>query len=220
MTSLKLLASAGVLAAVALAGCSSNTDSGMPGMGSTPASSSSTSSAPTTGTPTVGTSTAGTPAAGPHNDVDVMFASGMIPHHTQAIQMSDMLLAKQGIDAKVTDLATRIKGEQTPEITQMSGWLAGWGQNPSPSSSMGGMGGMDHGGGMMSQADMDALGKATGQDAAKQYLTGMIAHHRGAVMMAQTELAQGQNPEAKKLAQNIITAQQAEITEMTKLLSQ
>lgn len=215
MTSLRLLACASILAAAlaaALAGCSSTSHPGMPGMGSTPAGSASSSSTPTAGSPA-----ADKPAAGPHNAADVTFASMMIPHHTQAVQMSDLLLAKQGIDAKVTGLATRIKTEQTPEITAMSGWLAGWGQDPSPSS-MGGMAGMDHGNGTLSQADLDKLAKATGQDAAKQYLTGMVAHHRGAVAMAQTELAQGQNPEAKKLAQDIITGQQAEISEMSKLL--
>lgn len=210
MTNLKLLASAVVLAA-ALAGCSSGSDnSGKPGMGSAPASS----SAPAT--PAAGS--AGTPAAGPHNQADIDFASMMIPHHQQAIEMSDMLLAKQGIDAKGVDLANQIKAAQTPEITQMSGWLAGWGQNSSPSG-MGGMDGMD-GDGLMSQADMDALDKAVGNDATRLFLTGMIKHHQGAVTMAKTELASGQNSDAKQLAQNIVTTQQAEITQMNQLLGQ
>lgn len=145
-----------------------------------------------------------------------MFAQAMIPHHQQAVAMSDMILAKDGIDAKVTDLAAQIKAAQAPEIAQMSGWLAGWGENPSPSM------GMDHdmGGGMMSQADMDALDQATGQDAARLFLTGMITHHKGAITMAQNEVANGQNPEAVALAQKIITNQQAEITTMTQLLTQ
>ena len=145
-----------------------------------------------------------------------MFAQAMIPHHQQAVAMSDMILAKDGIDAKVTDLATQIKAAQAPEIAQMSGWLAGWGENPSPSM------GMDHdmGGGMMSQADMDALDQATGEDAARLFLTGMITHHKGAITMAQNEVANGQNPEAIALAQKIITDQQAEITTMNQLLEQ
>ena len=139
----------------------------------------------------------------------------MIPHHNQAIEMSNMLLAKDGIDPKVTALAQKIKAAQGPEVAQMSGWLAGWGSNPSPSS-MGDMGGM--GDGLMNQADMDALNTATGDQAAQLFLTGMIKHHQGAVAMAQTELDSGQNAEAKKLAQDIITAQKAEITEMNQLL--
>jgi uncharacterized protein (DUF305 family) len=61
-----------------------------------------------------------------------MFAQMMIPHHQQAIEMSDILLAMDGIDPRVTELATQIKAAQAPEIARMSGWLAGWGQNPSP----------------------------------------------------------------------------------------
>ena len=206
MTNVKLLASTVVLTA-ALAGCSSGSDNqGMPGTGSAPASSSASASPAAGGV--------GTPAAGPHNQADIDFASTMIPHHQQAIEMSDMLLAKQGIDAKVVDLATQIEATQTPEITRMSGWLAGWGQNPSPSA----MAGMDHGG-TMTQDDMDALDKATANDATRLFLTGMITHHQGAVTMAQTELASGQNPDARQLAQKIITTQQTEITQMNQLLA-
>ena len=191
-----------VVAVAGLAGCANDND--MSGMGH---GSSSASAVP---------STTASPAAGPHNMDDVMFARMMIPHHQQAIEMSDILLAKDGIDAKVTELATQIKAAQAPEIARMSGWLAGWGQNPSPSM------GMDHGdgGGMMSQADMDALKNANGAEAARLFLTGMIAHHQGAITMAKDELANGQNPEAKQLAQDIIDAQQAEITTMNQLLKQ
>lgn len=208
MTSRAQIALAGALAALVLAGCSTSATS------SGAASPAPTGSAGAPASPVAGP---GTPTVGQHVDADIQFATMMIPHHTQAVEMSDMLLSKQGVDEKVTALAKRIKAEQAPEITQMSGWLAGWGQNPSPSS-MGGMGGMGSEDGLMSQADMHALDQATGDDAARLYLTGMIKHHRGAVTMAQTELDQGQNPDAKKLAQSIVTTQRAEITEMNGLL--
>lgn len=188
-----------------LAGCGSGSGHDMGSM-ATPAS-----SAPAT-------SSSVTSAAGARNNADVMFTTGMIPHHLQAVEMSDVLLAKDEVDPKVRDLASRIKASQAPEIAQMRGWLAGWGQNPSPST------GRDHAGhggddsGMMSQADMDALKRAAGPQATKLFLTGMIKHHQGAVAMAETELVEGQNPAAKALAQEIITAQNAEITEMTTLL--
>ena len=78
-----------------------------------------------------------TPAGGDtqaqaHNDADVMFAQGMIPHHQQAIEMSDMLLSKQGIDPGVVSLANQIKAAQGPEIEQMQGWLTQWGQPTMP----------------------------------------------------------------------------------------
>jgi len=97
----------------------------------------------------------------------------------------------------------------------MTGWLTGWGVDPS----MGGMSGMGHGSadGMMSQADMDALKSANGAAATKLFLSGMIKHHTGAIAMAETELKQGSNPDAKKLARAIIDAQKAEITEMKQL---
>ncbi len=143
----------------------------------------------------------------------------MIPHHQQAIDMSDLVLTKDGIDPKVADLATRITAAQSAEVTQLSGWLAGWGENPSPTA-MGGMDGMNHdtGDGMMSQADLDALRDAPADQAAERYLTGMVKHHEGAVAMARDELDAGQNPDATKLAQTIVATQQAEITEMNKLL--
>ncbi|MDN5764075.1 MAG: DUF305 domain-containing protein [Microlunatus sp.] len=201
------LAVAAALAVTGLAGCSNNDMSNMPGMNHGSSGNPTTSSSP---------AASATTAAGPHNDADVMFAQAMIPHHQQAVAMSDMILAKDGIDAEVTDLATQIKAAQAPEIAQMSGWLAGWGENPSPSM------GMDHdmGGGMMSQADMDALDQASGKDATRLFLTGMVTHHKGAITMAQEEVANGENPEAIALAKKIIADQQAEIDTMNQLLEQ
>lgn len=53
-----------------------------------------------------------------------MFASGMVQHHEQSVEMSELLLAKYGVDPKVRDLAARIKAAQAPEIGQTGG-LAG-----------------------------------------------------------------------------------------------
>ncbi len=92
---------------------------------------------------TVQSSTAAPVAA--HNQADMMFARMMIPHHRQAIEMSDMILAKQGIDARVVDLAKQIKAAQGPEIDTMQGWLNQWGMPGMPG--MSNMPGMpsDHG---------------------------------------------------------------------------
>ena len=152
-------------------------------------------------------------SGGSHDDADVAFATGMVPHHQQAVQMSDVLLGKAGVDADVLALATKIKAEQAPEIAQMTGWLNDWAA-PAPTGGMDGMGG-----GMMSQADMNALGSAQGRTAQTLFLQGMIRHHEGAVAMATTEVAQGKNAEAKSLAQSIVTSQQAEIDQMNQLLA-
>lgn len=158
----------------------------------------------------------GPPAAGPHNDADIAFASGMVPHHAQAIEMADMAIDKGG-NAKVLALAKDIKAAQGPEIAQMNGWLVGWGQ-PAPTGPMAGdMPGMDHSG-MMSAADMKALGAASGAGFDRMWVQMMIQHHEGAVTMARTELSAGQSGDAKALAQSIITGQTAEITVMKQLL--
>ncbi len=175
-----------------------------------------------------------------HNQADMMFAHMMIPHHRQAIEMSDMVLAKQGIDPRVIDLAKQIKAAQGPEIDTMQGWLNQWGMSgmpgmpnmpgapsdhggmhgsgtmtmPMPSGSM--MPGMD---GMMSPADMQALQTAQGVEASKLYLTQMIKHHQGAISMAQNEIKDGQSADAVALAKSIATSQQKEIDTMNQILS-
>lgn len=72
------------------------------------------------------------PATDAHNQADAMFTQHMIPHHQQAIEMSDMVLGKQGIDPRVLDLATQIKAAQGPEIEQMQTWLTQWGMPTMP----------------------------------------------------------------------------------------
>ena len=149
----------------------------------------------------------------PFNDSDVTFAMGMVPHHKQAVEMVDMILAKEGIDAKVIDIATRIKAAQEPEIKELTSWLEAWG---SPMGSMPGMSGM--GGGMMSGDDMDKLDAATGVAASKLFLEQMTTHHKGAVTMAESEVTDGENPAAISLAKDIVSSQTAEITEMADIL--
>jgi uncharacterized protein (DUF305 family) len=233
-----MLAGAAAMATLVIGtGCSSSSDSG---------------TEQSTGHTTSTSATAGattTPAADAHNQADVMFASHMIPHHQQAIEMSDMLLAKQGIDPRVTELADQIKAAQGPEIKQMQDWLNQWGNPPMPMpSGMPGHGNMPmpsgdmpmpsgdmpgHGNmpttsgmpgpagmpGMMSEQDMTALQNAQGVEAAKLFLTQMIAHHEGAITMAQNEIKNGQYPAAKELAQTIVTMQQQEIDTMKGILA-
>ena len=163
------------------------------------------------------TSTAPSQSAAAFNAADEMFVTMMIPHHQQAIEMADLILGKDGIDERVVTLAQQIKDAQGPEIETMQGWLQEWGL-PSPDPSAGGMEGMDHGDGMMSEEDMAALESATGVEATRLFLQGMIEHHNGAIMMAETELSNGQNPDALELAQQVIDGQSAEVTTMQEIL--
>nr|WP_237563222.1 DUF305 domain-containing protein [Arthrobacter sp. H-02-3] len=197
MTRILTISATTLAAAIALTGCSAGSSgSSMPGMNHG-SSGMSASSAPV--------------AAGDHNAADTMFTQGMIPHHAQAVEMSDMMLKKQGIDPKVTALATKIKAAQGPEITTMTGWLTTWNE---PSQMSGGHSMT----GMMGDDDLKKLDAAQSTDAAKLFLTQMIAHHQGAVMMAKTEESDGKNADAVALSKNIVVSQQAEIQDMKDLL--
>ncbi|WP_016881555.1 MULTISPECIES: DUF305 domain-containing protein [unclassified Rhodococcus (in: high G+C Gram-positive bacteria)] len=81
--------------------------------------------------------TATSASADTHNQADVTFAQQMIPHHAQAIEMSDVVLAKDGIDPRVIDLANQIKAAQGPEIERLQGWLTEWGQSSMPMATSG-----------------------------------------------------------------------------------
>jgi uncharacterized protein (DUF305 family) len=162
-------------------------------------------------------------AGAEHNEQDMSFAQAMIPHHQQAIEMAD-LAAEQATDAKVKDLAARIKDAQDPEIQQLTGMLDEWGAAM-------GDGGAEHDSSehgssdhcgipcMVTGEDMARLGKATGAAFDRLWVQMMIEHHQGAIDMAGTELESGSNADAKKLAQQIIDAQQDEIAEMQGMLS-
>lgn len=153
-----------------------------------------------------------------HNDADVTFAAGMIPHHGQAIEMAEMA-ASQASDPRVQQLASQIEAAQNPEIELMSAWLSAWGEDV-PDPSMGDMPGMDAGDmpGMMSSREMDELSAARGSDLDRMFLQMMIQHHEGAIDMARDELDQGQNSNAQQLAQAVIDGQSAEIETMRQLM--
>ena len=140
-----------------------------------------------------------------HNQADVVFLENMIPHHAQAIAMSKTA-SNQATSPQVKDLATRINTEQSPQTQQMSDLLTAWGA-PTPATTTGI--GLGH-----NQPPTTVSG--AGFD--RMFLQMMIVHHQNAVTMSQTELAQGSNPATRNLAQQIITAQQAQINEMQALL--
>lgn len=167
------------------------------------------------------TSTAADSRAARHNDQDIAFAQGMIPHHQQAIDMAD-LAAERAASPAVKDLAGRIDAAQAPEIQQLTDMLEKWGAPTEPGMDHGETtGSMDHGGmsgeGMMTGDEMRQLESATGAGFDRLWVRLMIKHHQGAVAMSRTELAQGADAAAKDLAKKIIDAQEAEIEEMRAL---
>lgn len=141
---------------------------------------------------------------------EIMFAQGMIPHHQQAIDISNMAL-KNGASAEVKKLAKGIISAQKKEISQLKYWLT------SSNSSMT----MDHDmgmNGMLFKNDLNALKKLRGSKFDAAFLKAMIAHHEGALQMVGM-IGDTKNSEAKKIAIDIRTGQSAEITRMKKLLA-
>ena len=165
------------------------------------------------------------PADAEFNANDVTFAQGMIPHHQQAVEMSTIALdPERNASAEVKDLATRIQGAQDPEIQLMTGWLTEWGQPVDAMTGMEGMEGMETGDmpgmeGMMSSDEMTGLEAANGPAFDKLWLDMMVRHHQGAVTMSKTAQTDGKAAVVKELAGKIISAQEAEIAEMSKVLA-
>ena len=158
-----------------------------------------------------------------HSEADVMFAQMMTPHHEQAIEMSDIILSKDDVPADVTSLAEEIKAAQGPEIAQLTDWLEQWGEPTQPEGmdmdmDMGGDHDMAQMEGMLSDEELQQLSDAPGPEAAELFLNQMIAHHEGAVAMAEDQVENGTYPPAVDLAQTIIDTQQQEIDTMRQLL--
>ncbi|MCQ4122652.1 DUF305 domain-containing protein [Rhodococcus tibetensis] len=215
------LSAAAVSGVLVLAGCSDNSSGGGHDMSQMSNNAASTTSSSTT-------TAAGT---GAFNDADVMFLQMMYPHHAQAVEMADMVEGRT-TNPQVLDLAKNIAAAQGPEMEQMTALLAQSGLTVPSTDASGGMSGMNHGGpsvpagdgggmsGMMTPEQMTDLAGKSGADFDTAWLNMMIEHHTGAIEMAQTELSDGENADAKQLATDIIGAQQAEITTMQALLQQ
>ena len=137
---------------------------------------------------------------------DIAFAEMMIPHHEQAIEMSEIALLNT-TNPEVLQVAQEIKDAQSPEIELMKSWA--------------GMKVSIHAGhmmeGMLSEGELNDLREAKGQEFDRLFLQGMIKHHEGAIEMAQ-EVATSMNKEVADLSAAIITAQQLEIAVMKELL--
>jgi uncharacterized protein (DUF305 family) len=142
---------------------------------------------------------------------DAMFLQMMIPHHEQAVVMSDLALSTSK-DADVLKLAKQIKDAQAPEIIKMQGWLADAGLSEDPGHSMG-----DGMGGMLSDSDLSALKGSTGKSFDKLFLAGMIAHHEGAINMV-IMIENSSNSDISNLGQEIVKSQTAEVELMKKIL--
>lgn len=232
MSNRKLLA-ATAAAVLALSGCAGDGDDTTAG----PATSPGAATGETSVGETSATSTA-TAEDAEHSAADVRFARMMIPHHQQAIEMSDRLLSKDDVPADVKTMAEDIKAAQVPEMQQLAesleqwGEPAGWGPQGGPwtGDDMGDQMG-DHMGdagysaempmmdGMLTAEEMQELSDARGTDSARLFLEQMIFHHEGAIDMAEDAVSDGTHPPTVGLAKTIIDTQQREIDEMRDMIA-
>jgi uncharacterized protein (DUF305 family) len=142
---------------------------------------------------------------------DIMFLQMMIPHHQQAVDISNLALTKSK-DAELLALATAIRDGQADEIIQMKQWLSDAGTGTDMGHSMG-----DSIGGMLTDSELAALKSATGSTFDRLWLQGMTGHHDGAIHMTQM-IEDASNPTIKKFGQDIVSAQTAQLEQMKIML--
>ncbi len=157
------------------------------------------------------------------NDADVSFATDMIPHHAQAMEMVDLTLGRD-LSPEVAELAEGIRARQGAEIEQLVDWLTAWGE-PVPETSRDhanahGDGEVEMGEmpGTLTEEEMSSLEAAQGAEFETRWLELMTEHHTGAVEMARTEQSSGAFGPATKLAAEIESDQRSEIETMEGLL--
>lgn len=166
------------------------------------------------------------------NQADVDFATAMIPHHAQAVQMAN-LAADRPLPAELRTLVDGVHATQVAEVETMVTWLSDWDKEVPETSmdhvhgghgdDMADMSDLDHGDqmpGMMSAAEMTELAESSDAEFPELWMTMMIEHHEGAIEMAETEQDDGHFPDAVDLAGAIIDAQRAEIATMEDLLGE
>jgi uncharacterized protein (DUF305 family) len=148
-------------------------------------------------------------ASSTYSEDELMFASMMIPHHSEAVTMSELALANT-TNPEILSLATAIRDAQGPEITQMQSWLDASNYSESHAHHM-------EMSGMLTDEELAELSSANGSTFDRLFLQGMIAHHQGAIDML-SMIKNSTNSEVKKLSADIFTSQSAEIEAMKALV--
>jgi uncharacterized protein (DUF305 family) len=149
-------------------------------------------------------------------DYDLRFIDGMAMHHQGAVVMAEEALTKAQ-HPELKKLAQDIIAAQKLEISQMEGWRTAW-YPQADSMPMAYHPQMGH---MMAMTDEQKQGMMMSMDLGSadaefdlRFINAMLPHHEGALVMAKDALSKSQRPEVKKLAQDILTSQQQEISQM------
>ncbi|GAB3708918.1 DUF305 domain-containing protein [Nocardiopsis nanhaiensis] len=175
-----------------------------------------------------------------HNEADVTYLVKMIEHHTQALEMTDLVedrFERDGIER----IADRIAAAQDPEISAMESWLevnifAPARENPAHQNFCGLEGDGSHHAededipecllevdhddmeGMVAEEDLERLTDAEGDDFDQLFVELMTEHHEGAVTMAEEAMAEAKDQEVLRMANDLIAEQNTEITRMANVL--
>lgn len=165
----------------------------------------------------------------PSSPADVKFMQDMIMHHAQAVEMT-ALIESHTENKDLRSLGARISSSQSDEIRFMKRWLEARGKSISPAMQPGGMDMSSHAmhppglmPGMLTAKQMEALKKAKGREFDQLFLSGMIQHHHGALIMVK-ELFEtagaGQDAETFNFATDVDSGQRAEIRVMENMLQE
>ena len=146
-----------------------------------------------------------------YTGADIMFLQMMIPHHQQAIDISNLAM-KSSQDAELIELAKIIARDQAAEIKQMKAWLTDAGASEDMGHAMDGMGGM------LNDDELAALSAATGKEFDVLWLKGMTEHHDGAIHMTQM-IEDAKNADIKTFGTKVIKDQSEQIDQMKKILA-
>ena len=153
-----------------------------------------------------------------YTPADVKFMQGMIGHHAQALEMTDLLKSRSASD-DMKKLALRIEVSQSDEIKMMQQWLTDRRQPlPDPHAHHNGGALMP---GMLSAEDMSRLGAAKGAEFDRLFLEFMIKHHDGALVMVKDLFSQpgaGQEADIFAFASDVDADQRMEIERMGAML--
>ena len=154
------------------------------------------------------------------NKADQKFVQEMVPHHEQAVVMSEMVSNVQ-VSGETSALATEIISAQASEIELMKSFLSEWGVEYDPNSDphAGHMMSGVESSGMMTDEELAELKNSSGVVFEKMWLTMMLAHHKGAIKMAETVIADGKDARVKTLAEAIISEQKKELDLIDSLLA-
>lgn len=165
--------------------------------------------------PTLRGSSGGDEAPGDeaYNATDVHFLGMMIPHHDQAIYMSDVLLDSDVEDPEVRDLAQRIKDGQEAENEQMRAWADEWGIEEDME-----MHSNHIANGMFMPADLEEFAKLRGDELRTTFLEWMHHHHKYVIDMTQGEVDAGGYEPLREMGKQMIEVQTAEMAEMEQML--